>query len=46
MIELILELIRKKKLELRRAREAALKVEKYKSPMIGTGIQYRNRIRE
>lgn len=46
MIELILELIRKKKLELRRAREAALKVEKYNSPIIGTEIKYRNRIRE
>lgn len=46
MIELIRELIYKLKAHSRRAREAALKVEKYKSPMIGTGIQYRNRIRE
>ena len=46
MIELIRDLIKKLKADSRRAREAAMKVERYKSPVIGTDIQYRNRIRE
>lgn len=46
MISLILEFIRKYREQLRRNKETSLRVEKYKSPIIGTDIEYRNRTRE
>ena len=46
MIELIRDYIRKLLADSRRSKEAALRIERYKSPMIGTDIDYRNRIRE